>query len=361
MSGFFAGFFSSWLIFAAILVLQLVLPARRIEGYARHEKTGERLSYRLNGLPVFAVCVAAWFALGQYGLMPWDWLWHHRWSGAAGGCVLGLLVSAAVVFSAPGRGNSWLAEYYLGRRANPRMFSGRVDAKMYLYVAGATLLQLNLLSFAAHHHLSNPFDLSPGVVLYVMLFTWFICDYLFFERVHLYTYDLFAERLGFKLVWGCMALYPWFYGVGLWSVADLPDPGAPPWLYFLAALIFFGGWMLARGSNMQKFTFKRDPGRAFLGVMEPRVISDGRRSVLCGGFWGVSRHVNYLGEILMASGLALSLGWPLEPAPWLYPLYYVALLFPRERDDDRRCARQYGALWEEYRKRVPWRIIPRVY
>ena len=28
-----------------------------------------------------------------------------------------------------------------------------------------------------------------------MLFTWFICDYLFFERVHLFTYDLFAERL----------------------------------------------------------------------------------------------------------------------------------------------------------------------
>ena len=189
--------------------------------------------------------------------------------------------------SRPG-GGALLAEYYLGRRKNPQVFNGRVDAKMYLYVAGATLLQLNLLSFGAHHHMTHPGDLSPGVILYVMLFTWFICDYLIFEHVHLYTYDLFAERLGFKLVWGCLAWYPYFYGVGLWAVAGRPDPDAPQWLYLLASLVFFGGWMLARGANMQKFAFKRDPQRAFLGLFEARTVSDGESHLLCSGFWGVS-------------------------------------------------------------------------
>ncbi|MYB18357.1 MAG: hypothetical protein F4Y16_05110 [Holophagales bacterium] len=28
---------------------------------------------------------------------------------------------------------------------------------------------------------------------------------------------------------------------------------------------------------------------------------------------------------------------------------------------DRRCAAKYGVLWDEYRRRVPWRIVPRVY
>ena len=46
----------------------------------------------------------------------------------------------------------------------------------------------------------------------------------------------------------------------------------------------------------------------------------------------------------MACGLALALGWPLLIGPWLYPLYYVALLLPRERDDDVRCAAKYGPL-----------------
>ena len=76
---------------------------------------------------------------------------------------------------------------------------------------------------------------------------------------------------------------------------------------------------------------------------------------------GVSRHVNYLGEILMSCGLTLALGWPFTLVPWLYPLYYIVFLLPRERDDDRRCAEKYGPLWDKYRKQVPWRIVPRVY
>ena len=360
MTGLVLGFLAPWAIFAGILALHVVLPTRRVTGYVRDEHTGELLRYRLNGLPVFFAAIGAWVAAGLSGVMPWDWLWQHRWSGAAGGLVLGLLMTAAVVLTAPGRGGGLFVELFLGRRANPQMFGGRADAKMYLYLAGATLLQLNLLSFAAHHFLTHPGDPSPGIVLYVALFTWFVCDYLVFERVHLYTYDLFAERLGFKLVWGCLCWYPYFYGVGLWAVADLPNPHAPGWLLVLAGIVFLTGWTLARGSNMQKFTFKRDPERAFLGLV-PKALSDGERRVLCSGFWGVSRHVNYLGEILMASGLALALGWPLALGPWLYPLYYVALLIPRERDDDRRCAARYGALWERYREEVPWRIVPRVY
>ena len=355
------GFFAPWLISGAVLALCCALPARRVQGYVRNESTDEPILYRLNGLLIFAVVFGLWWLLGFSGVLPWDWLWSHRWSGAAGACVLGGLVSGLVMIGAPQREGSWLRQYYLGRRRNPGLLSGRVDAKMYLYVLGATYLELNLLSFAAHHDALYASDPSPGVVLYVALFTWFLLDYLVFERVHLYTYDLFAERLGFKLIWGCMALYPFFYGVGLWSVADLPNPQAPTWVYALATLVFFAGWMLARGANMQKFYFKTDPERDFLGMFVAKTIEGEGRQILCGGFWGVARHVNYLGEILMATGLALALGRPGEIGPWLYPVFYLFLLIPRERDDDRRCAEKYGALWDEYRSRVPWRIVPGVY
>ena len=360
MTDLWAGFFAPWVAFAGFLGLHLALPARRVAGYVRDERSGEVLRYRLNGLLVFVVALGVWFAACHYGVMPWDWFWQHRWSGAAGALTLGLLVSAAVVLTAPNREGSPLAELYLGRRANPQMFGGHADAKMFLYLAGATLLELNLLSFAAHHLLAFPGDPSPGVVLYVGLLTWFVCDYLVFERVHLYTYDLFAERVGFKLVWGCLCWYPFFYAVGLWSVSDLPNPHASAWLAVLATVVFFSGWTLSRGANLQKFSFKQDPERAFLGLV-PKAFSDGERRVLFSGFWGLSRHVNYLGEILMATGLALALGWPRMLGPWLYPLYYVALLVPRERADDRRCAAKYGRLWEQYREKVPWRIVPRVY
>ena len=232
---------------------------------------------------------------------------------------------------------------------------------MYLYSAGATVLELNLLAFATHHVLSNPTRPSPGVVVHVCLFSWSILDYLVFEPVHLYTYDLVAERIGFKLVWGCLAFYPYFYAIGLWVVADLDNPGSPTWLLVLSAAVFLMGWILARGANMQKYYFKHDREHVFLGLIKPRTISDGDRHLLCIGFWGISRHVNYLGEVLMSIGLTIALGWPSLIVPWLYPLYYVVLLAIRERDDDRRCEEKYGELWRGYREAVPWRIVPHLY
>lgn len=165
------GFFAPWGLFALILVLQALVPARRVEGYARDEISNEPITYRLNGLPVFFLVVAAWFAAGHTGLMSYEWFWQHRWSGLTGALALGLIASGLVLRDTLAQSASWLKDYFLGRKKNPGLAGGRVDAKMYLYAAGAIVLELNLLSFAAHHVLSHPTDFSLGVILYVCLFT----------------------------------------------------------------------------------------------------------------------------------------------------------------------------------------------
>ncbi|MFT6231131.1 MAG: delta14-sterol reductase [Myxococcota bacterium] len=322
--------------------------------------SGEPLRYRFNGLRVLVVAVALWGVLGATGLVPYDQLWVDRWSNLGVACALGLVFSAAVVLPAPAV-RSLPVDLFLGRLENPQWLGGRVDAKMFLYLIGAVVLQLNVLSFAAHHFLLYPEDPSVGVMLYVALLTWFLLDYFTFEEVHLYTYDLFVERMGFKLGWGCLTFYPFFYAVGLCGTATLPNPHRSVPYLAMSAVLFLMGWSLARGANLQKFTFKRDPTAIFLGLFPPKTVSDGTKTLLCGGFWGVSRHVNYLGEILMATGIALSLGHPTSPWPWLYPLYYVLLLVPRERDDDARCAARYRPLWQQYGAKVPYRIVPYIY
>ncbi len=356
-----AGFFAPWLIHGAVLLLHLALPARNVDGYVTDADTGRPLRYRLNGLVVLGLAIAAWWGLGRADLVPLDWLHRHRWDGVAGAVALGLAFTLAVVLPAPPTGKGLLADLYLGRLENPQWFGRRLDAKMILYLVGAVLLALNLLSSAAFHRAQHPEAPSPGVALHLALFLWFLVDYLTFERVHLWTYDFVAERVGFKLGWGCIAFYPYFYAVGLSAVADLPDPGCSPLWRAASAIVFFAGWALARGANLQKFTFKTEPERAFLGVFVPETITDGQRTLLVSGFWRVSRHVNYLGEFLMATGLTLALGWPGAWAPWLYPLYYVALLVPRQIDDDARCKARYGPLWDEYCARVRWRIVPGIY
>lgn len=355
------GFLAPLVIYGLVFALHIAVPAERVEGYAIDRNTGRPLWYRLNGLPVTMAILTIWVAACRTRLIAWDYLYTVRWESAIGACAIGIVYSLWAVFRAPSTGKSLLAELFLGREDNPQYFGGRVDAKMVLYLVGAAMLVLNVVSFTAHHVLRHPHDISPGLVLHAVMFGWFVFDYLVFERVHLYTYDLFAERVGFKLGWGCLTFYPFFYAIGLWALAPEPNPGTPTPLLIGFGAVFWLGWCLARGANMQKYTFKRDPNAVFLGFIAPRTVSDGSRRLLCSGFWGVSRHINYLGEILMGLGLALSLGYPSSPWPWLYPLYYVLLLVPRERDDDRRCAAKYGSLWDEYRKKVRWRIIPGLY
>jgi len=347
-------------VYGLVLALHLVVPGRWVDGYVLDPATGRPLRYRLNGLRVLFATVTLYAAACLLGWIPWEFFYLHRWEMASGACVIGLVFTIWVVLLAPAN-QGLLADLYLGRLANPQWVGGRVDAKMFLYLVGAVMLELNLLSFTAHHLTTYPSDPSDGVILYALLFSFFVVEYLTFEEVHLYTYDIMAERVGFKLGWGCLVFYPFFYPVGLWALADRPDPHTPTALLAVYALVFLAGWVLARGANLQKFAFKRDPTVKAFGLLAPRAISGDGKHVLAGGFWGLARHVNYLGEMLMATALTLCLGHPLEIAPWLYPLYYVALLVPRQIFDDRRCAEKYGPLWAEYCKRVPWRIVPGIY
>ena len=354
------GFLSPALVYVYIFVLNAVLPGRWVTGYATRARSAEKLRYRLNGLLVLVIVVATWAILGYTGMMPWDWFYTNRWYALYGAISFGIVFSFVIVLSQSQVKKSFLADFYLGRAENLQMWGGRIDAKMWLYLVGAIMLELNVLSFAGHHHLTFGDQASPGIFLSAGLLTYFVIDYLTFEEVHLYTYDLFAERVGFKLGWGCIAFYPFFYAIPLWVTVDLPDPGSSAAMLIISGLIFFASWSLSRGANLQKYYFKKDPSRSFLGI-KPETITDGNKTLLVNGFWGLSRHINYLGEIGMATGIVLALGYPLLPWPWLYPLYYVALLFPRQADDDKRCALKYGPLWDQYVRKVPYRIIPYIY
>lgn len=354
------GFLTPFLVYLFIFVLSLLLPGRWVKGYVTVKNSGEKLRYRLNGPLVLMVVILTWLLLCWSGIMPWDWMYIYRWYSLAGGISFGLIFSVAIVFPFPAVKKSLIADFYLGRLENPQLMGGRIDAKMWLYLVGAVMLELNILGFAAHHYFLFGVNASPGIFIATALLSFFVIDYLIFEEVHLYTYDFLAERVGFKLGWGNTAFYPFFYSIPVWSSAHLPDPRTPGYIYGIYIIIFLASWVLSRGANLQKYTFKKNPEKSFLGI-NPGTISDGNRSLLVNGFWGMSRHINYLGEIGMAIAIVLCTGHTMSLWPWLYPVYYVALLFPRQAADDKRCDSKYGSLWQQYKKKVPYRIIPWIY
>jgi delta14-sterol reductase len=132
-------------------------------------------------------------------------------------------------------------------------------------------------SFAAHHVMTQE-DINPGFIAGAAMLSWFLWEYLYFEKVHLYTYDFIAERVGFKLGFGCLAFYPYFYAVSLWATIDLPNPRLSLWVSLCFCTLYLFGWALARGANMQKYYFKTQGDRKFLGL-KPETISDGKHSL----------------------------------------------------------------------------------
>ena len=259
------GFLAPTLIALIIFILNAILPGRWVNGYVTKPGSNEKMRYHLNGMFVFVVLLFAWFVTGYFKIIPFDWLYTYRWYGLAGACLLGILFSLMVVLPYQPVRKSFPADLFFGRIGNLQGWNGRVDAKMWLYLYGASFLALNALSFMAHHHILYGDYASPGIFLSTILLMYFLIDYLTFEEVHLYTYDLFAEKVGFKLGWGCILFYPYFYAIFLWSTVPLPDPHTPAWLLVIYAFIFFIGWVLSRGANLQKYFFKKDPGKAFLG------------------------------------------------------------------------------------------------
>ncbi|PPR89951.1 hypothetical protein GOBAR_AA30726 [Gossypium barbadense] len=126
--------------------------------------------------------------------------------------------------------------------------------------------------------------------------------------------------------------------------------------YFVHEEYMTSTYLVFRGANKQKHIFKQNP-KALIWGKPPKVIGG---KLLASGYWGIARHSNYLGDLLLALSFSLPCGLS-SPIPYFYPIYLFILLVWRERRDEARCAEKYKDIWAEYCRLVPWRIFPYLY
>ncbi|KAK9158789.1 hypothetical protein Scep_005363 [Stephania cephalantha] len=177
----------------------------------------------------------------------------------------------------------------------------------------------------------------------------------FWLNIEFLRWDIIAERLGFMLVFGDLVWIPFTFSIqGWWLLSNKVE------LTTAAAiancLVFLIGYCVFRGANKQKHIFKKNP-KALIWGRPPKVIGG---KLLASGYWGMARHCNYLGDLLLALSFSLPCGAS-SPVPYFYPIYLFILLIWRERRDEARCSEKYKEIWAEYCKLVPWRILPYVY
>ncbi|KAF2594751.1 hypothetical protein F2Q70_00043806 [Brassica cretica] len=220
-------------------------------------------------------------------------------------------------------------------------------------------------------------SLSQSMILYQIFCALYILDYFVHEEYMTSTWDIIAERLGFMLVFGDLLWIPFTFSIqacncvfdnepvhrnfillsswhGWWLLHNKVQLTAPA--IVANCFVFLIGYMVFRGANKQKHIFKKNPKTPIWG--KPPVVVGGK--LLASGYWGIARHCNYLGDLMLALSFSLPCGIS-SPVPYFYPIYLLILLIWRERRDEVRCAEKYKEIWAEYLRLVPYRILPYVY
>lgn len=133
------------------------------------------------------------------------------------------------------------------------------------------------------------------------------------------------------------------------------------------------GYTIFRGANGQKDQFKRDPNHpsvrrtslstpayaekkeSILTARMPLAPSNAALApprppatdletiptptgskLIASGWWGMARHINYFGDLLMALAWCLPAGFS-TPIPYFYVIYFAILLIHRDQRDDHKC------------------------
>ena len=82
--------------------------------------------------------------------------------------------------------------------------------------------------------------------------------------------------------------------------------------------------------------------------------------LLASGWWGVSRHFHYIPELTVAFCWSVPALFDSVLAYFGFVFLFV-LLVHRSIRDDKRCLEKYGSSWLQYRKKVPYKIVPFVF
>ena len=264
-----------------------------------------------------------------------------------------------------GSSGNIIFDYYWGMELYPRIFG--IDIKMFTNcrfgMMGWALLatifcikNYQLYGFVDSNIVSTTLQL-----VYITKFFWW-------EAGYLRTIDIMLDRAGFYICWGCLVFVPGFY-----TVVSMYMVNHPVHLGTIKAVGIFLIGLLCIAINyladMQKQAVRSTNGSCSVWGKKPELIratytlesGEKKESILLvSGWWGLSRHFHYIPEILLA------VSWSVPALfsnfmPYAYVTHLVILLTHRSYRDDRKCSKKYGSFWDEYRQKVPSRIIPYIF
>eukprot|EP00658_Telonema_sp_P-2_P082211 TRINITY_DN8632_c0_g1_i11.p1 TRINITY_DN8632_c0_g1~~TRINITY_DN8632_c0_g1_i11.p1 ORF type:complete len:421 (-),score=99.37 TRINITY_DN8632_c0_g1_i11:241-1503(-) len=354
--------FTGWNLVLALL--WVVVPGQWVNGTQLSD--GSRLRYKMNGFSSFVIVtlilILATCVDKGAGLV---WLHDHQLELATSSVIFSALLSVYLYVTAcckdtikAGPGDLGIRHYdfFMGHELNPRI--GEFDLKTFFELRPGLIGWAVLNAAMAAKEWDNFGSVSSAMVLVNCFQLTYVVDALWNEASILTTMDITTDGFGFMLAFGDLAWVPFTYGMQARYLAHTQVQLSSVHIFAILAVKLLG-FTIFRGANAQKNSFRTNPNDPALAHLKAMPTERGTK-LLISGWWGMSRHINYLGDWTMSISWSLPCGFG-HVVPWFYVIYFAVLLVHRESRDEACCRMKYGKDWDKYCAIVPYHIIPYVY
>ncbi|KAL2144295.1 hypothetical protein VTI28DRAFT_9283 [Corynascus sepedonium] len=357
----------SWVIFQAILYV--FVPGRLHQ--APRTPGGRRLIYKLNGLNAWllTVILAAW---ASYAGLVNPAVLASSWPTALATATLYSFTLIAIFFvkarvAPDDKGHFWY-DLFNGGELHPR--TGQLfDWKHFNASRTGGILAWTLidLSFAALQRQQFG-SVTNSMVLAVGFRAVIVAEYFLYEDLFFETLDGAHERFSFYNIFGFAVMMPHLWTLQTQYLATHPIELSPVAVALLVA-VFASGWTLNHVANDQKNMSRRSGGKFRIAGREAETIAAKYRTadgkvhhtvLLCSGLWGITRHPNYVGSITYTWASCLTCGGG-HLLPYAEAILVTVVCVHRCFRDEARCKIKYADAWDDYCRRVRWRLLPGVF
>lgn len=261
----------------------------------------------------------------------------------------------------------YIFRFYEGEELYPNLFG--VDMKNYVITRiGMMSWAVFTVSFSVASYRAHGGEFTyPLLGSAILNFSYVAKFFLLYEEAYLQAGDIAVDRFGFMLAWGTVAFMPLVHN--LHTLQLVQQPGAM--LYSASQVVAwvvmgYGLIFLNYDSDTQKYKVRQARGKLKVWgkdcefIRAKYVTADGveHESILVtSGYQGISRHFHYLPDIILLFMYCSPAGFDCL-LPHTYFVYLTGLLLDRTVRLDRRCQKKYGKFWDQYCRKVPYRLIP---
>lgn len=365
-------FYLSW--FFTLVGLDIFIPGKVISGVQLRD--GTKLKYTINGFQLVGfllVVLSSRVYLYGFHLPELDFLYDNFLGMMATSWIFSILLSFFVYFSSflnlsgnqkngkgtkerilsvGGNSGNFLFDWFIGRELNPRI--GEWDIKLFCELRPGLLLWslLNLASLQRQYQRLG--YVTNSMVLVNVLQFIYVIDGVLNEEGCLTMMDITTDGFGFMLAFGDLCWVPFCYCLQS-RYLSLVEINLSSIAVSIVIGVMITGFYIFKASNIQKNKFRQGKLPHLRSIQ-----TDRGTKLLIEGWWGVSQHINYFGDMLVALSWCLPTGFN-TILTYFYVIYFSALLLHRQTRDEEKCKNKYGKYWTEYERHVPYKIIPYVY